>query len=87
VSNPKIKALEHTVAKHQKTLEDLTVLNEELRRLPPSDRLSDVIELNEQTIHLSQRLLESARMRLDRERGYSNAPFAPAFANAAPQAS
>jgi len=87
VSTAKIKALEHTVSKHQKTLEDLTVLNEELRRLPASDRLVDVIELNEQTIALSRRLLESAEMRLRREREVSNPPFAMAFAQNAAEAS
>jgi hypothetical protein len=79
VSTPRIKALEHAVAKHQKTLEELTVLNEELRRLPPSDRLMDVIELNEQTIKTSQRLLESARDRLERERTLSTPPFPMGF--------
>jgi len=80
VSNPRIKALEHAVAKHQRTLEDLTVLNEELRRLPPSDRLADVLELNEQTIRTSQRLLDSARMRLERERSLSTPPFSMGLA-------
>jgi hypothetical protein len=76
VPNDRISALENTVAKYQKTLEDLTVLHEELRRLPQSQRLNDVIELNQETLKTSRRLLETARIRLERERGVSAAPFA-----------
>lgn len=42
-------------------------MNEELRTLPSSQRLTDILEMNEQTMHTTRRLLETARDRLRRE--------------------
>jgi hypothetical protein len=81
--DPKIQALEHTVLKYERTLQDLTVLNEELRTLEPTDRLADILLVNEQTIATSRRLLETARVRLEHERLHSRPPFVTGLERAA----
>ena len=63
----KLEVLQSAVDRYQRSLENLTAINEELRTLPPSERLSDILEMNEQTLRTTQRLLESARERLQKE--------------------
>jgi hypothetical protein len=64
----RIAALERLVANYEKSLGDFTVINEELRSLPASPRLTEIIALNETTIASTTRLLDTARERLARER-------------------
>lgn len=52
------------VDRYRKSLENLAAMNEELRTLPPSERLTDILELNEQTMRTTRRLLETAQDRL-----------------------
>lgn len=63
----KLDTLKIAVERYQKSLENLTAMNEELRTLPPSERLSDILEMNEQTMRTTRRLLETAQERLARE--------------------
>ena len=76
-SNPRVRALEHLVSKYEKSLTDFTAIQEELRTLPPSQRLAEILDLNESTIASTARLLECARSRLERERslGATAVPF------------
>ena len=53
--------------RYQKALENLATINEELRTLPPSERLADILDMNEQTMRTTRRLLETAQDRLRRE--------------------
>jgi hypothetical protein len=78
-SNPRVAALEKLVAQYEKALTDFAAINEELRTLPLSQRLAEVLELNEKSIATTTRLLEVARERLDRERslGTTHPPFVP----------
>ena len=64
----RLAALERLVANYEKSLGDFTAINEELRTLPSTPRLTEIIALNETTIASTTRLLESARERLARER-------------------
>jgi hypothetical protein len=63
----RLETLQAAVTKYQKALENLTAMNEELRSLPPSDRLTDVLELNETTVATTRRLLDTATERLGQE--------------------
>lgn len=71
-SNPRVVALSHLVAQYEKSLANFAAINEELRTLPPSQRLAEIIELNEVTLASTARLLESARTRLAREQVAAN---------------
>ncbi len=63
----KLDTLTIAVERYQKSLENLTTMNEELRTLPPSEKLTDILEMNEQTLTTTRRLLEAAQARLQRE--------------------
>lgn len=67
-AHTRLQALEKLVAKYQKSLEDFAAINEELHTLPRSERLAEIIALNETTIESTHRLLQTARSRLERER-------------------
>lgn len=71
-SNPRVAALVNLVAQYEKSLANFTAINEELRTLPPSQRLAEIIELNEVTLASTARLLDSARTRLAREHAVAN---------------
>ena len=64
MKNPRQRALEHAVRQYEKSLESLTAINEELRTLPPSARLNDILELNQMALRTTTRMLAGARERL-----------------------
>jgi hypothetical protein len=68
VKTPRIRALERAVAKYQTSLENFAAIREELRRLPPSDRLSEILHLTEETLRSTEQLARNAAERLARER-------------------
>lgn len=63
----KLDTLTIAVERYQRSLENLAAMNEELRTLPPSEKLTDILEMNEQTMTTTRRLLEAAQTRLRRE--------------------
>ena len=76
MNDRRIRTLEELVTRYEKSLADFNVINEELRTLPPSDRLTEILEMNENSMHSTLRLLECARQRLARERALQTAsPF------------
>ena len=76
------KTVEELIARYEKSLADFRAINDELRTLPPSDRLTEILELNEGSMSSTARLLDSARQRLRRE---SHLDIADPFTESQPQ--
>lgn len=73
MTNTRIHTLESAVARYQKSLDNFVTIHEELRRLPPSERLAQILELSEGTLRTTAQLVANARDRLERERKVSSA--------------
>lgn len=73
----KLDTLTLAVERYQRSLENLAAINEELRTLPPSARVADILDLNEQTLETTRRLLETAqeRLHLEQQRDAALAAF------------
>ncbi len=83
MNDRRIRTLEELVARYEKSLADFNVINDELRTLPSSDRLTEILQQNENSMLSTQRLLDCARQRLARERALEAVDvFSPAAAPA-----
>lgn len=66
--SPRITALEQLVAKYEKSRLDFTAIQDELRNLPSTIRLEEVLKANADTLASTERMLAMTRERLQRER-------------------
>jgi hypothetical protein len=68
VKTARIRALESAVARYRRSLENFAAIHEELRRLPPSERLTEILDLTTATLRSTEQLARTAEERLVRER-------------------
>ena len=64
----RVKALEKLVAQYEKSRMDFAAVQEELRTLPASPKLDEMLTANAETLASVERMLEMTRERLHRER-------------------
>jgi hypothetical protein len=64
----RVAALEQAIAKYEKSRMDFAAVQEELRTLPASPRLDEMLTANAETLASVERMLAMTRDRLRRER-------------------
>ncbi|HUR58399.1 MAG TPA: hypothetical protein VM029_11855 [Opitutaceae bacterium] len=64
----RVSALEKLVAQYEKSRMDFAAIQEELRTLPASPKLDDMLAANAETLASVERMLAMTRERLHRER-------------------
>ena len=75
--SPRITALEQLVAKYEKSRQDFTAIQGELRNLPSTVRLVEVLQANADTLASTDRMRAMTRERLQRERSLEAAAVRP----------
>jgi hypothetical protein len=67
---------EIAVERYERALDHMAVISAQLRTMSPSNRLTDIMALNEQTMRTTRRLIDMARqrLRLEQQRTLATAP-------------
>ena len=85
--NPRIQSFERLIQKYEHSIVVFQTINDKLRTLPPSARVHQLIELNDDILASTHRVLAATRTRLHNARlnplvGRSASPVATSAAEA-----